>query len=89
MIDDVDMKDKRIIKIKDLKLQKIRNEFRNLFLCWKNDVIRKMNIQRRAMLIDSEGKRISTLEMEAQTEKKFRALQETIANITAWGSNQF
>ncbi|MHA1704110.1 MAG: hypothetical protein ACTSXH_16905 [Promethearchaeota archaeon] len=78
------MKDKRIIRIQDPKLQKIRNEFRKLLLAWKNDVIRKLEEQRRALNIDPDGKLI--IDMDEATLKKFHELQETVANIRAWAS---
>ncbi|MHA1669336.1 MAG: hypothetical protein ACTSV5_02030 [Promethearchaeota archaeon] len=78
------MKDKRIIRIQDPKLQKIRNEFRKLFLAWKNDVIRKFGKQRSAMRIGPDGKLI--IDMDKATLKKFHELQETVANIRAWAS---
>ena len=79
------MKDKRIIRIQDPKLQKIRNEFRKLLLAWKNDLIRKLEEQRRALKI-IEGKRVAIVDRDAETLKKYRALQETVANIRAWAS---
>jgi len=79
------MKDKRIIRIQDPRLQKIRNEFRKLLLAWKNDLIRKLEEQRRALKI-IEGKRVAIVDRDAETLKKYYELQETVANIRAWAS---
>ena len=76
------MKDKRVIQIQDPRLQKIRNEFRKLLLAWKNDLIRKLEEQRRALNIDPDGKLI--IDMDEATLKKFYALQDTVANIKAF-----
>jgi hypothetical protein len=80
------VKDKRIIRIKDPRHQKIRNEFRKLFLKWGNDTIHKLEVQRRAMKINSEGKRVAIVDRDAETLKKYRELQETVANLTALGN---
>jgi hypothetical protein len=78
------MKDKRIIRIKEPRHQKIRNEFRKLFLAWKSDTIHKLEVQRRALNIDPDGKLI--IDMHEATLKKFHKLQETVANLTALGN---
>lgn len=80
------MKDKRIIRIENPRLQKIRNEFRKLFLSWKNDIIRRLNKEMDSLMINEEGKRVGVLHMDGGTLKKFRELQETIADLTALGN---
>jgi len=77
------MKDKRIIRIKNPRLQTIRNEFRKLFLGWKNDVIPRLNKEMALLMINEEGKRVGVMHMDEKILKKFRELQETVANLTA------
>ena len=52
------MKDKRIIRVKNSKLQKIRNEFRKLIDCWRSDVIQELSNEMYSLKINSEGKRV-------------------------------
>jgi len=80
------MKDKRVIRIQNPKLQKIRNEFRKLFDCWLDDEIYRIDEEMDSLKIDSEGRRVAIVDRDAETLKKYRKLQETVANLTALGN---
>ena len=80
------MKDKRIIRIQNLKLQKIRIEFRKLWLKWAIDTIHKLSKEMDSLKIYFEGRRINIVDRDADILRKYRELQETVANIKAWAS---
>ena len=58
------MKDKRIIRIKDPRLRKIRNEFRNLWFIHYESIYKRLSTEMRRLRFDGEGKLLGPDEMK-------------------------
>jgi hypothetical protein len=74
------MRDKRIISIKNPKLQKIRNEFRESWLTIRY-VRWKQNNDEMQRISTLDGKRVGLDELPPETVKRFRELQQLNAHL--------
>lgn len=76
------MRDKRAIIIKSPKLQKIRNNLRDLFYRAINSKWNEVHDTRRSLLFNSDGSRRSIHSFSPDELAYFRKLQDQEANIT-------
>ena len=77
------MKDKRVIKIKDPRLRKIRNEFRKLWFNWRDSIWDQLRGEMEKLRHDEEGKLLGADDMgDKGTLKRFRSLQSKQQDLT-------
>ncbi|MHA1670185.1 MAG: hypothetical protein ACTSV5_06345 [Promethearchaeota archaeon] len=70
------MKDKRVIRIRDPRLRKIRNEFRKLWSAVDSSIWRRLRDEMEKLRHDEGGKLLGANEMEDKgTLNRFRSLQ--------------
>lgn len=75
------MKHKRIIAIKDPRLRKIRNEFRNLWSAAESAEWNKLGDEMEELDFDEEGHRIFINERTPENLKYYRSLQDTQSEL--------
>ena len=80
------MKDKRIISIKNPKLRKIRNEFREVWLQVSDAERSKIRNEMKAIDSDEEGDSIPMNELAPSQLKRFRKLQQLENEIDEIGN---
>ena len=76
------MRDKRAIVIKGLKLQKIRNGFRDIFYQFARLKRKKIHDKWRNYLVNSDGSRKSIEDLSPGELKQFRLLQQEENQLT-------
>ena len=79
------MKDKRIISIKDPKLRKIRNEFREVWLQARDSERSKLGNEMKVIDSDEKGDSIPMNELVPSQLKRFRELQQLRNKINEIG----
>ncbi len=76
------MRDKRAIIIKSPKLQKIRNNLRNLIIQAYHTQWKEIHDKWRSFLVDSEGRRLSIRDFSPDVLEEFRDLQEKESQLS-------
>ena len=77
------MKDKRVIRVKDPKLRKIRDEFRKLWSAVDDQLRREIQDELNSMRFDENGHRILISERSPENLEHYRSLQLAQSNLRA------
>ena len=81
------MKDKRIVRIMDPKLRKIRNEMREILNCFLEAEWNKAFNNRKRLLYGVDGKRRTIDDMSSEELQQFRVLQQKQNEIRKIGDH--